>query len=98
MPEQPAGETAGTDVVLPQFDFAMRQMADALTAMRENRPGWQALIPLAQVEYDGVDTSTLTPEQFRQLDQLAKLLERANEEKRNPELVQQRRMAGGREI
>lgn len=84
MSEQSQGETAGAEAVLPQFDFAMRQMAETLTAIKEKRPGWKSLVSLAQAEYDAIDETTLTPEQLRQLDHLAKILERANQEKLNP--------------
>lgn len=98
MPEQTTGEAAGADVILPQFDFAMRQMADALTALRQNAHNWKDLVRLAIVEYCGVDETTLTKRQLQQLDHLAEELERANQEKLNPELLQQRRAAGGREV
>ncbi len=82
MPEQSTGETTGADVVLPQFDFAMRKMTDALTAVKENQPGWQQLIRPAQAEYDAVDPATITPGQLQQLDRLAGILERAHAGKR----------------
>lgn len=84
MSEHSQEEISGIDAVLPQFDFAMRQMADALTAIKEKRQGWKSLVSLAQVEYDALDAATLTPEQLQQLDRLAIILERANQEKLKP--------------
>ena len=81
MSEQSKGETARVDAVLPQFDFAMRQMTDTLTAIKEKRQGWESSVSLAQAEYDALDAATLTPEQLQQLDRLARILERANQEK-----------------
>ncbi len=95
---EPQRETSGADVILPQFNFAMSQMAEALTALRQNAPNWQELVRLAIVEYGGVDDTTLTKRQLQQLDHLAEELERANQEKLRPELLQQRRAAGGREV
>ena len=89
MSEQSQGETTGVNVVLPQFDFAMHQMTDALVALKNRKPGWEALVSDAQTEYDALEASTLTDEQLQQLDRLAKILERANQEKLNPKPLQE---------
>ena len=87
MSEQSQGETSGVNVALSQFDFAMRQMANTLTAIKEKRQGWESSVSLAQAEYDALDAATLTPEQLQQLDRLARILERANQEKLNSSLL-----------
>ena len=81
MSEQSQKEGSGADIALSQFDFAMRQMADALTVIKERKQGWESSVSLAQTEYDALDAATLTSEQLRQLDSLAKILERANQQK-----------------
>ena len=89
MSEESQGETSGVNVALSQFDFAMRQMANTLTAIKEKRQGWESSVSLAQAEYDALDAATLTPGQLQQLDRLAKILERANQEKLNPKPLQE---------